>query len=142
MKNRKLVTTLIWASLGLIFIGVCLYYFLLFPTKTTTFTGSSAHWKAQYVVQVKKLDENYHMSSRGQLKIWWTDTSGDVTEAEYRLVGLHSTEQASSFPGPFHPWVGGYTGSSEGLSNAAREHGYFLTITWDGNTETMHLQER
>lgn len=111
-----------------------------FNVKTTTFTGSSAHWKAQCVVQVKKLDENSHMSSRRQLKIWWTGISGDVTEAQYQLIGLDSTEQASSFPGPFHPWVSGYAGSSEGLSDAERDYGYFLTITWKGGTETLSLQ--
>ncbi|RIE08970.1 hypothetical protein [Candidatus Cryosericum odellii] len=111
-----------------------------FNVKNTTFIGSSPHWKAQCVVQVKKLGEDSHMSSRRQLKIWWTGTSGDVTEAQYQLIGLHSTEQASSVLGPFHPWVSGYTGSSEGLSDAERDYGYSLTITWKGGTETLSLQ--
>ena len=64
-------------------------------------------------------------SSRRQLKIWRTGTSGDVMEVQYQLIGLHSTEQASSFLGPFHPWVSGYTGSSEGLSDAERDYGFF-----------------
>jgi len=114
---------------------------LLLLSKTTTFTGSSTHWKAQCAVQVKKLDENSHMSSRRQLKIWRTDTSGDVTEAQYQLSGLHAMmEQASRLLGPFHPWVSGYTGSPEGLSDTERSYGFFLTITWKGGTETLHLQ--
>lgn len=114
---------------------------LLLLSKTTTFSGSSTYWKAQCTVQVKKLDENSHMSSRRHLKIWWTDTSGDVTEAQYQLTGLHAMmEQASRLLGPFHPWVSGYTGSPEGLSDTERNCGFFLTITWKGGTETLHLQ--
>jgi len=139
-RNKKLTAIVIWVSLSIIFVGICLYFFLLLPERITTFTGSSAHWKAQCVVQVKKLDENSHMSSRRQLKIWWTGTSGDVTEAQYQLIGLYSSEQASSVLGPFHPWVSGYTGSSEGLSDAERDYGYSLTITWKGGTETLNLQ--
>ena len=140
MKRNRRTALVFWSSFWITFVGVCLFFFLLLPAKTTTFTGSSAHWKAQCVVQVKKLDEDSHMSSRRQLKIWWTGTSGDVTEAQYQLIGLDSTEQASSFLGPFHPWVSGYTGSSEGLSDAERDYGYFLTITWKDGTETLHLQ--
>ena len=140
MKRNRRTALVFWSSFWIMFVGVCLFFFLLLPAETTTFTGSSAHWKAQCVVQVKKLDENSHMSSRRQLKIWWTGTSGDVTEAQYQLIGLHSTEQASSVLGPFHPWVSGYTGSSEGLSDAERDYGYSLTITWKGGTETLNLQ--
>jgi hypothetical protein len=140
MKSRKLAARTIWVSLWVTVVGVCLCCFLLLPSKTTTFTGSSTHWKAQCAVQVKKLDENLHMSSRRQLKIWWTGTSGDVMEAQYQLTGLHSTETASSILGPFHPWVSGYTGSSGGLSDAERDYGFLLTITWKGGTETLHLQ--
>ena len=140
MKRNRRTALVFWSSFWIMFVGVCLFFFLLLPAKTTTFTGSSAHWKAQCVVQVKKLDENSHMSSRRQLKIWWTGTSGDVTEAQYQLIGLYSSEQASSVLGPFHPWVSGYTGSSEGLSDAERDYGYSLTITWKGGTETLNLQ--
>ena len=139
-RNKKLTAIVIWVALSIIFVGICLYFFLLLPERTTTLVGSSAHWKAQCVVQVKKLGEDSHTSSRRQLKIWWTGTSDDVTGAQYQLIGLHSTEQASSFLGPFHPWVSGYTGSSEGLSDAERDYGYFLTITWKDGTETLHLQ--
>ena len=113
---------------------------LLLLSKTTTFTGFTTHWKAQCAVQLKRLDEDFHVSSRRQLKIWWTGTSGDVTEAQYQLTGLHSTETASSILGPFHPRVSGYTGSSGGLSDAERDYGFLLTITWKGGTETLHLQ--
>lgn len=141
MKSRKLTARTIWVSLWVIVVGVCLCCFLLLPHRTTTFTGSSTHWKARCVVQVQKLDEDFHMSSHSQLEIWWTGTSGDVTEAQYQLTGLHGMmEQASRILGPFHPCVSGYSGSSGGLSDAERDYGFFLTITWKGGTETLHLQ--
>ncbi|RIE17023.1 hypothetical protein [Candidatus Cryosericum septentrionale] len=141
MKNRKLAATIIWASLWVMFASVCLYFFLLLPARTTTLVGFSAHWKAEDIVRVQKLDKDWHESSFDELKIWWTGTSGDVTEAQYQLTGLHGImEQASRILGPFHPWVSGYTGASEGLSDPERDWGFLLTITWKGGTETPHLQ--
>lgn len=141
MKRNRRTALVFWSSFWIMFVGVYLFFFLLLPAKTTTFTGSSAHWKAQRVAQVQKLDEDFHMSSHSQLEVWWTGTSGDVMEAQYQLTGLHGVmEQASRILGPFHPWVSGYTGASEGLSDPERDWGFFLTITWKGGTETLHLQ--
>jgi len=141
MKNGKLTASIIWASLCAIFIGVCLYFFLLLPAKTTTLVGSSAHWKAEDVVQVQKLDRDFHMSSFDELKVWWTGTPGEFTGVQYEISGLHGTiMKGNGASGTFNPWVTRITDIL--LSESQLEYGLVLTLTWKGGTETLHLQRQ
>jgi len=109
MKNRKPVTTPIWASLGLIFVGICFYYFLLFPTKTATLVGSSAHWKAEDFVEIITLDKGWHATSMDELKVWWTGTSEEAPlEVRHQNMAPFGSGTGHA-SGPFTPWKRGAT---------------------------------
>ena len=141
MKIRKLTTSTIWASLGIIFVGICFYYFLLFPTKTATLAGSSAHWKAEDFVQITILDRGWHSTSVDELKVWWTGTSDEApSEIRYQCVAPFGSETGHA-SGPFYPWTTG-DATNQFYTNQSIKNGMDLTITWDGTTETMHLQKR
>jgi len=138
-RNKKLTAIVIWASLWAIFAGVCLCFFLLFPARTTTLTGSSVHWKAEDVVHVQKLDKDFRTSSFDELKVWWTGTPGEFTDVQYELTGLHGMiTKGNGASGPFNPWVIHNTNTL--LSEPQLAYGLILTITWNGGTETLHLQ--
>lgn len=140
MKNRKLTAKIIWASLWVTCVGICLYFFLLLPARTTTLVGSSAHWKAENVVRVQKLDKDWHTSSFDDLRVWWTGTPGEVTEVQYELAGLHGMIRNGNTSGAFNPWV---THNMNILfSEQQLKWGLVLTITWNGGTETIHLQRQ
>jgi hypothetical protein len=140
VKNRKLTATIIWASLLVMFAVVCLYFFLLLPEKTTTLAGSSAHWKAEDVVHVQKLDRDFRTSSFDELKAWWTRTPGEVTEVQFQLAGLHGMIEEGDESGSFNPWKIQNTNAL--ISEPQLEYGLVLTITWKGGTETIHLQRQ
>ena len=140
MKIRKLATSTIWASVWFMFVAVCFCYFLLLPAKTVTLVGSSAHWKAEDVVHVQMLDRGWHETSRNEIKIWWTGTADEATQVQYKLTGLHGVVMTATEDGPFYPWV---INLSNGISSDEEiKYGLFLTITWQGKTETLHLQKR
>jgi len=138
VKRNKLTAIVISVSLSVIFAGVCGYFFLLHPVRTTTFTGSSAHWNVKYVVQSKKLDKDFHMSSHTKFEVWWTGTPGAVTETRYQLTGLHGAMADSTMNGSFNPWVN-YSMNAL-VSEQELKWGLRLTITWKGGTETLSLQ--
>lgn len=141
MQKNGRTAPVLWASLWVIFIGVCLYFFLLLPEKTTTLTGSSAHWKAENVVHVQKLDSNFRTSSVDELKIWWTGTPGDFSSVQYEISGLHGTMmKGNGASGSFNPWVTDLTDIL--LSEPQLEYGLVVTITLNGSTETIHLQRQ
>ena len=123
------------------FVGICLYYFLFFPVKTATLVGSSAHWKAEDFVEVQILDNGWHAISMDELKVWWTGTPGEATQVQYEIAGLHGTIAKGTESGPFYPWVTDNTNSSL-VTNEQIKYGLFLTITWNGKSETVHLQRR
>lgn len=141
MKKRKRAATIMWASLWVIFIGACLYFFLRFPEKTTTLTGSSAHWKAEDVVYVQKLDTNFRTSSFDELKVWWLGTPGEFSGVQYEISGLHGTiAKGNGASGSFNPWVTHLTDIL--LSEPQLEYGLVVTITLNDSTETIHLQRQ
>lgn len=141
MKNRKLTATIISGSLWVIFAVVCLYFFLLLPERTTTLAGSSAHWKAEDVVHVQKLDKDFRTSSFDELKVWWTGTPGEFTDVQYELTGLHGMiAKGNGASGSFNPWKIQNTNTL--ISEPQLEYGLVLTITWRGGTETLHLQRQ
>lgn len=138
-RNKKLTAIVIWVSLSIIFVGICLYFFLLLPERTTTLTGSSVHWKAEDVVHVQKLDKDFRTSSFDELKVWWTGTPGEFTDVQYELTGLHGMiTKGNGASGPFNPWMTHNTNIL--LSEPQLAYGLILTITWNGGTETLHLQ--
>lgn len=108
-------------------------------TTTTTFTGSSAHWKAKYVVQVKKANNDEQTVSRTELDIWWTGASSDsVVKPQYQLAGLHGFMEGGDMPGSLHPWVS--HGEGGNVVTAKPDWKLLLTMTWNGNSsETMTL---
>lgn len=141
MKIRKLAASTIWASVWFMFVAVCLYCFLLFPAKTVTLVGSSAHWKAENVVHVQKLDSNFRTSSVDELKVWWIGTPGDFSGVQYEISGLHGTiMKGNGASGSFNPWVIHLTDIL--LSEPQLEYGLVVTITLNGSTETIHLQRQ
>lgn len=124
-----------------VFVGICLYFYLHFPSKTATLTGSSAHWKAEDVVYVQKLDSNFRTASVSELKVWWTGTPCEFNHVEYEISGLHgSIMKGNGASGSFNPWVTRLTDIL--LSEPQLEYGLVVTITLDGSTETIHLQRQ
>ena len=140
MRIRKLATSTIWASVWFMFIGICLYCFLLFPARSVTLVGSSAHWRAEDVVHVAMLDGGRHETSSNELKVWWAGTASEVAQVQYVLTGLHGIVVTGTVAGPFHPWAMNLTNGI--YSDEQIKYGLFLTITWSGKTETLHLQKR
>lgn len=106
---------------------------------TTTFTGSSAHWKAKYVVRLEIVNKDYETLSRTELDIWWTGASSDSSDKpQYQLTGLHGFMQGGDMPGSLYPWVS--HGEGGNVATAKAEDNLLLTITWNGNSsETMML---
>jgi hypothetical protein len=142
MKKNGRTALFLWVSLWVIFIGACLYFFLLLPEKTTTLTGSSAHWKAENVVHVQKLDSNFRTSSVDELKVWWMgSTLGEFSGVQYEISGLHGTiMKGNGASGSFNPWVIHLTDIL--LSEPQLEYGLVVTITLNDSTETIHLQRQ
>lgn len=105
-------------------------------TTTTTFTGSSAHWKAKYVVQVTGANNT---KSRTELDIFWTGVLSDsVVKPQYQLAGLHGFMQGGDMPGSLHPWVS--HGEGGNVVTAKPDWKLLLTIRWNGNSsEEMTL---
>jgi hypothetical protein len=139
MKSRKLAATTIWASLWFMFVGICLYYFLLFPAKTATLVGSSAHWKAEDFVEIIILDNGWHATSMDELKVWWTGTPDGPSKVRCQIT-TPTGEGVVSANGPFNPWVMDSAGFF--LTGRDIKYGMSLTLTWDGSTETLRLQKR
>lgn len=139
-RNKKLTTIILMVALSILFVGICLYFFLLLPERTTTLTGSSVHWKAEDVVHVQKLDKDFRTSSFDELKVWWTGNPGEFTDIQYELTGLHGmiTKGNGVADELFNPWVIQNTNTL--LSEPQLAYGLILTITWHGGTETLHLQ--
>jgi len=106
---------------------------------TTTFTGSSAHWKAKYVVRLEIVNKDYETVSRTELDIWWTGASSDsINNPQYQLTGLHGFMQGGDMPGSLHPWVS--HGGGGNVATATADWKPLLTITWNGNSsEKMTL---
>jgi len=106
---------------------------------TTTFTGSSAHWKAKYVVRLEIVNKDYETISRTELDIWWTGASSDnIDKPQYQLAGLHGFMQGGDMPGSLHPWVS--HGEGGNVATAKAEDRLSLTVTWNGNSsEEMTL---
>ena len=140
MKSKKLATSTIWASLGFIFVGICLYCFLLHPAKTATLVGSSPHWKAEDFVEIVILDKGWHATSMDELKVWWTGTSDEAPSEVRCHISTLTGDGVVSANGPFSPWTTDTT--NRFYTNQDIKNGMDLTITWGGNTETMHLQKR
>ncbi len=138
MRKNRLTAVIIWVSLWVIFASVCLYYFLLLPVRTATLVGSSAHWKAEDIVQVQILDKGWHASSFDDLTMWWTGTPGGVTDVKFQLAGLHGVIEEGDESGPFNPWK--IHNTDVLISEPQLEYGLVLTITWKDGTETLHLQ--
>lgn len=139
MKIRKLAASTVWASVWFMLIGTCLYCFLLFPMNAATLVGSSAHWRAEDMVHVGMLDRGWHETSLNELKVWWTGTAGEATQVQYVLTGLHGIVVTGTELGPFHPWAMNLTNGI--YSDEQIKYGLFLTITWSGNTEILHLHK-
>ena len=100
---------------------------------TTTFTGSSAHWKAKYVVRLEILNKDYETVSGTELDIRWTGTSSvSIDKPQYQLTGLHGFMQGGDMPGSLHPWVS--RGGGGNVATAKAEDNLFLTITWNGSS--------
>ena len=101
--------------------------------------GSSAHWKAKYVVRLEIVNKDYETVSRTELDIWWTGTSSDrIDKPQYQLTGLHGFMQGGDMPGSLHPWVS--LGGGGNVATARAENNLSLTITWNGNSsEEMTL---
>lgn len=92
------------------------------------------------MVQVQKLDKDWHESSFDELRVWWTGTPGEVTEVQYQLTGLHGMITKGNASGPFNPWV---THNTDVLvSEQQLKYGLVLAITWNGGTETLSLKRR
>lgn len=140
MKIRKLATSTIWASVWFMFVGACLYCFLLFPARTVTLVGSSAHWKAEDVVHVQMLDRGWHESALESLTLSWTGADGAAIDMQYQLAGLHGMIAERHFSGSPPALMTDTRGT--GMSGEEIKYGLFLTITWNGNSETLHLQRR
>lgn len=146
MKIRKLAGSTIWASVWFMFVAACLYCFLLFPAKTETLVGSSAHWKAENVVHVQKLDSNFRTSSVDELTVWWMGPLSEFDSVQdeisgFEISGLHGTiMKGNSAPGSSNPWVIHLTDIL--LSEPQLEYGLVVTITLNGSTETIHLQRQ
>jgi len=106
---------------------------------TTTFTGSSAHWKARYVVRLEIVNKDYETVSRTELDIWWTGaSSAKIEKPQYQLTGLHGFMQGGDMPGSLHPWVS--RGGGGNVATAKAGDKLSLTITWDGGSiETITL---
>jgi len=104
-----------------------------------TFAGSSAHWKAKYVVHVEIVNKDYETVSRTQLDIWWTGASSDrIDKPQYELTGPHGFMQGGDMPGSLDPWVS--LGGGGNVATAEAGDSLSLTITWNGNSsETMTL---
>ena len=140
MKNRKLATTTLWASLWFMFVGICLYYFLILPTRTATLVGSSVHWRAEDFVEIIILDNGWHATSMDELKVWWTGTSDEAPSEVRCQISTPTGEGVVSANGPFSPWATDNT--NHFYTNQDIKNGMSLTITWDGNTENLYLQRR
>jgi hypothetical protein len=106
---------------------------------TTTFTGSSAHWKAKYVVRLEIVNKDYQTVSRTKLDIWWTGAlSASIDKPQYQLTGLHGFMQGGDMPGSLDPWVS--RGEGGNAATAKADDKLFLTITWNGDSsEEMAL---
>ena len=140
MKNRKLATTTLWASLWFMFVGICLYYFLILPTRTATLVGSSVHWRAEDFVEIIILDNGWHATSMDELKVWWTGTSDEAPSEVRCQISTPTGEGVVSANGPFSPWATDNT--NHFYTNQDIKNGMSLTITRDGNTENLYLQRR
>jgi len=140
VKNRKLAATIIGAPLSLVLVGVCLYFFWLVPVRTTTLVASSANWKAQVIVHVQRLEKHWHGNSSEELTVSWTGTTGEEIDAHYQLSGLDGTIAGGACSGLLSPQWTDTRGTS--ISDEEIKYGLFLTITWNGNAEILHLQKR
>ena len=146
MKENKRTALFLWVALWVTFLGACLYCFLLFPAKTVTLVGSSAHWKAENVVHVQKLDSNFRTSSFDELTVWWIGPLSEFDSVQdeisgFEISGLHGTiMKGNSAPGSSNPWVIHLTDIL--LSEPQLEYGLVVTITLNGSTETIHLQRQ
>ena len=85
------------------------------------------------------LDRGWHETSLNELKVWWTGTAGEATQVQYVLTGLHGIVVTGTELGPFHPWAMNLTNGI--YSDEQIKYGLFLTITWSGNTEILHLHK-
>lgn len=136
------MTSRLWSSLitGLLLLCCCLGAGCS-PrgVTTTTFTGSSAHWKAKYAVRLEIVNKDYETVSRTELDIWWTGAlSASIDKPQYQLTGLHGFMQGGDMPGSLHPWVS--RGEGGNVATAKAENDLSLTVTWNGNSsETMTL---
>jgi hypothetical protein len=143
MNQLPLRTTCrLWSSLAICLLLVCCCLSAGCSPRvmtTTTFTGSSAHWKAKYVVQVKRADNNGDIESRTELDIWWTGAQADViNKPTYQLTGLHGFMQGGDMPGNLHPWVS--YGESGNALEAEADWKLLPSITWNGaSSEKMTL---
>jgi hypothetical protein len=139
VKIKKLAASTIWASVWFMFVAVCLYCFLLFPARTATLVGSSAHWTAQDHVAIISLNNTWRTTSIDELKVWWTGTPDGPSEVRCEIASP-TGRGALSAKGPFAPWVmngAGFFSTSRDINS-----GMSLIITWQGKRETLHLQKR
>lgn len=135
-------TCRLWPSLAICLLLVCCCFSTSCGPRgvtTTTFTGSSAHWKAKYVVHVEIVNNDYETVSRTELDIWWTGASSDsIIKPQYQLTGLLGFMQGGDMPGSLHPWVS--HGEGGNVVEAKADWKPLLTITWNGNSsEEMTL---
>ncbi len=109
--------------------------------KTTTFTGKSAHWKATYTEQVRKVKgSDWQTESQMQLDIWWMGPTTDTVEkAKYKLVSDPDTVgQTGGMSGNLHPFISRTFGKNMAATEASDK--LDLTITWNGtNAETITM---
>jgi hypothetical protein len=86
------------------------------------------------------LDKGWHEMSLNELKVWWTGTAGEATQVQYELTGLHGMTTKGTELEPFYPWAMNLTNGI--YSDEEIKYGLFLTITWNGKSETLHLQKQ
>jgi hypothetical protein len=139
MRNRKLAVFIILASVLFMVVATGLHYLLLLPTGTATLVGSCAHWKAEDSTEIILLNDSWHATSLDKLKVWWTGTPDGPSAVRCEIISP-TGRGAVSAKGPFNPWVM----DNAGFFSTGRDinSGMSLIITWNGKTETLHLQKQ
>jgi len=97
------------------------------------------HWKAENRAAIISLNNTWHTTSMDELKLWWTGTPDGPSEVRCEITSPTGRGIVSA-KGPFSPWVM----DSAGFFSTGRDinSGMSLIITWNGKSETLHLQRR